>query len=51
MVINISKDGERLTDLSGRVIRKSDAAPVYELIRKLNAEREEESDRDKDAQA
>lgn len=51
MVINISKDGKRLSDLSGRVIRKSEAAPVYDLIRRLNAEREEGKGRDQNVQA
>lgn len=41
MVINISKEGERLSDLSGIVVSKKEAGAVYDLIRRLNAKREE----------
>ena len=39
MVVNISKEGERLADLGGRVVRVKDAKPVYDLIRQLNRKR------------
>ena len=41
MVINISKEGERFSSLSGRVVTKEEAAEIYDLIGRLNAKREE----------
>lgn len=41
MVINLSKEGERLSDLSEIVVTKKEAGAVYDLIRSLNAKREE----------
>ena len=39
MVVNISKEGVRLADLDGRVVRVKEARPVYDLIRQLNRKR------------
>lgn len=40
MVVNISKEGVRLADLDGRVVRVKEARPVYDLIRQLNKKRQ-----------
>lgn len=36
MVIHILKDGSRVTDITGHVVNVQDAAPVYNLIKKIN---------------
>ena len=40
MVINISKEGSKLADLSGHVVKVKDAKPVYDLIARLNKNRQ-----------
>lgn len=40
MVINISKEGSKLADMSGHVVKVKDAKPIYDLIAKLNKSRQ-----------
>lgn len=35
-VIHILKDGSKLTDITGHVVRKADAESVYHLLHKIN---------------
>lgn len=35
-VIHILKDGSRVEDVTGRVVKRGDAAPLYNLIREIN---------------
>lgn len=48
MVIHILKDGTRLDDIAGHIVRIRDAETVYKLMDELNKKRAkyEKSDRD-----
>ena len=35
-VIHILKDGSQIKDITGRVVKMDDAAPLYNLIREIN---------------
>lgn len=35
-VIHILKDGRRLTDISGHVVRVEDASPLYQFLHSIN---------------
>lgn len=37
-IIHILKDGTRVDDIRGHVVKIADAAPLYELIHKMNQE-------------
>ena len=37
-IIHILKDGTRVDDIRGRVVKISDAAPFYELLHSMNKE-------------
>ena len=36
MVIHIMKDGKRLKDITGHIVKMEDAEPLYNLITKIN---------------
>ena len=36
-VVHILKDGSRVSDIQGHVVRVADAKPLYNLIRDINA--------------
>lgn len=36
MVYHVLKDGSKPTDITGRVVRMSDAAPIYNLLESIN---------------
>jgi len=36
MIVHILKDGTRLTDISGHVVKLKDAKAVYDLMDKIN---------------
>lgn len=42
-IIHILKDGTQKTDLTGHVVKASDAPAVYDLIHRMNRERKEKS--------
>lgn len=37
-IIHILKDGTRVDDIRGHVVKMADAAPLYELIHSMNKE-------------
>lgn len=39
MIIHILKDGTRLNDITGHVVKVKDAEAVYQLIHKINEEK------------
>lgn len=41
-VIHILKDGSVVDDIRGHIVRIEDAAPLYQLIDKLNKKRKKE---------
>lgn len=51
-IINITKEGVKVSDLGGRVVTVKEATPVYELIQRMNTRRKGvRSDHDTNAQA
>lgn len=39
MVIHILKDGSKVTDITGKVVKMSDARPLYNMMIQLSAKK------------
>lgn len=35
-IIHILKDGSRVTDIRGHIVKQEDASPLYQIIHKIN---------------
>lgn len=44
-VIHILKDGSRVADITGHVVRVADAEPLYRFIHSLNEQKKQHSER------
>ena len=45
-VIHILKDGRRLTDITGHVVRVEDASPLYQFLHSINRKKSTERNND-----
>lgn len=43
MVTHILKDGTKLTDLKGHIVRREDAEMVYQMVERLRNEKKEDT--------